>query len=239
MTFSPGQTSKTVTVLVKGDAAFEANETFTLGLSNPAGATTSGTGTGTIFDDDLPISIADATVTEGNSGTVNAVFAVTLGAASTNTVTVDYSTFDGSAIAPGDYAATSGTLTFTPGQTAKQISVPVNGDTTVESQRNLHGQPDEPVECSRFGDGGRDRRRSPTTIRRLRSRSGMRRVTEGNSGTVNASFAVTLSAASSSTVTADFATFDGSAVAARRLRGRVGHAHLHSRADGQSRSSSP
>ena len=144
--FAPGQTSKTVTVLVQGDATFEPTETLALSLSNPVDAAIDAAGRGTISDDDVPISIAGATVPEGNSGTLNAVIAVTLGGASANTVTVDYSTFDGSASAPDDYAATSGTLTFTPGQTAKQILVPVNGDTTVETNEIFTVNPHQPVE---------------------------------------------------------------------------------------------
>lgn len=53
LTFAPGETSKTITVVVLGDTATEANETFTVLLSNPVGATVvDGTGTGTITDDE-------------------------------------------------------------------------------------------------------------------------------------------------------------------------------------------
>lgn len=85
-------------------------------------------------DDPSPtLSIADVTVTEGNSGSANAVFTVTLSAASGQTVTVQYATADGTATAGTDYTATSGTLTFLPGETSKTISVPVLGDPTVEA----------------------------------------------------------------------------------------------------------
>jgi len=46
-------------------------------------------------------------------------------------VTVSYATADGTATAGSDYVATSGTLTYTPGQTAKGIPVTVNGSTTI------------------------------------------------------------------------------------------------------------
>jgi chitinase len=215
LTFSPGQTSKTVNVLVNGDTAVETNETFRVVLSDPTNASIfgSGIGTGTITDDDAPtVSIANATVTEGNSGTVNAVFAVTLSAASASTVTVDYSTFDGSAAAPADYAATSATLTFAPGQTAKQIIVPVSGDTAVETTETFTVVLANPANATISGSGiatgtitNDDSLPTLTIVERT--------VTEGNSGTVNAAFAVTLSAVSASTVTVDYATFDGSAVA--------------------------
>lgn len=53
VTFAPGQTSATVSVLVSGDTTAESNETFTVNLSGPVNATISGAaGTGTITDDD-------------------------------------------------------------------------------------------------------------------------------------------------------------------------------------------
>ena len=78
------------------------------------------------------LSISDVTVTEGNSGTTTATFTVSLSAASASTVTVNYATADGTATAPADYAAQTGNLSFTAGQTSKTIAVVVNGDTAVE-----------------------------------------------------------------------------------------------------------
>ena len=72
------------------------------------------------------------TVTEGNAGTTAATFTVTLSAAATFPVTVNYATANGTATAGSDYTAASGTLTFAPGQTSKPITVTVNGDTAVE-----------------------------------------------------------------------------------------------------------
>lgn len=78
------------------------------------------------------ISIADVSVVEGNSGsTTMAVFAVTLSEPGSGT-SVIYTTADGTAIAPGDYTATSGTLTIVDGQSSGTISVPVIGDTVFE-----------------------------------------------------------------------------------------------------------
>jgi hypothetical protein len=78
------------------------------------------------------LSINDVSVNEGQIGTTNAVFTVTISAASTQTVTVNFSTANGTATAGSDYVAQSGVLTFTPGQTSKTITVLVNGDTVVE-----------------------------------------------------------------------------------------------------------
>jgi hypothetical protein len=77
------------------------------------------------------VTIGDATVAEGNASTTLS-FPVTLSAASTLPVSVGYATADGSATAPADYAAASGTLTFSPGEAAKAITVTVVGDTAVE-----------------------------------------------------------------------------------------------------------
>jgi hypothetical protein len=83
----------------------------------------------TIDTSGLLLSISDAVVTEGQSGTTTANFTVTLSATSGSTVTVAYSTADGTATAGSDYTATSGTLTFTPGVTTQPIAVTVTGDT--------------------------------------------------------------------------------------------------------------
>jgi hypothetical protein len=53
------------------------------------------------------------------------------------TVTVDYSTSDGTATAPGDYDSTSGTLTFYPDEAALPIPVPIVADETAESNETL------------------------------------------------------------------------------------------------------
>ena len=72
------------------------------------------------------LSVADATVREATGATMD--FAVTMSRASASTVTVDYLTNDGTATAGADYTATSGTLSFAPGETAKTVSVPVLDD---------------------------------------------------------------------------------------------------------------
>jgi hypothetical protein len=78
------------------------------------------------------LAINDLSLPEGNSGTTNAAFTVTLSAPTADTVTVSYATANATATAPGDYQAASGTLTFNPGETTKTIIVLINGDTTDE-----------------------------------------------------------------------------------------------------------
>jgi len=139
-TIPAGSSTYTFTVLVNGDLLNEASETFFVNVTNVVNAVVvDGQGVGTIVNDDpLPsLSINDVTVVEGNAGTTNAVFTVTLSAASGQTVTVNYATADGTATQPADYTSTSGTLTFTPGQTTQTITVPVVGEVVPEANETF------------------------------------------------------------------------------------------------------
>ena len=138
LSFAPGETSKTVSVNVVGDTAFESNESFTVALSGASSNATiqTASATGTITNDDAQpapptLSISSVSALE-NTGTF--VFVVTLSAASTSTVSVRFATANGTATAGtrGDYTSTSGTLSFSPGQTSRTISVSVRNDTTIE-----------------------------------------------------------------------------------------------------------
>jgi glucose/arabinose dehydrogenase len=138
LTFAPGETSKILPVPVIGDSTVEPDETFTLNLSSPTNATIAiAQGTGTILNDDQPqpvptLAVDNITITEGNTGTTNAVFTVTMTGFSDSPVNVSYATADGTAIAGSDYTATSGGLTFNPNDRTKTITVPIIGDTTLE-----------------------------------------------------------------------------------------------------------
>ncbi len=139
-TIPAGNSTYTFTVQGNGDALNEPSETFFVNVTNVTGAVVvDGQGVGTIVNDDpLPsLSINDVTVIEGNAGTVNAVFTVTLSAASGQTVAVNYATADGTAVAPGDYTANTGTLNFTPGQVTRTITVLVNGETVPEANETF------------------------------------------------------------------------------------------------------
>ena len=126
LTFGFGETSKTVSVPIINDNAPEPSETFTLQLSSPLGGTiTDGTGLGTITDTDRRISVNDRSVNEGAG---SATFTVSLDAAATLPVTVDYATANVTATAPADYTSTSGGLTFAAGQTTKTVTVPIIDD---------------------------------------------------------------------------------------------------------------
>ena len=132
LTILPGATSNTVLVPVKGDTLDEIDETYDLNLSSASGATISDSrGVGTITDDDPSptLSVTDASRTETN-GAVN--FTVRLSKASGRDVSVKYATADGSARAPGDYVATTGTVTIPAGSTSRTAAVQIREDSLDE-----------------------------------------------------------------------------------------------------------
>jgi hypothetical protein len=87
------------------------------------------------------VSIADAVANEGS----DAVFTISLGQAATATVSVDWATQDGTAVAGSDYAASSGTVTFAPGETTKTVAVPVTADGQDEPSENFAVNLSNPV----------------------------------------------------------------------------------------------
>ncbi|WP_420592510.1 Calx-beta domain-containing protein [Robiginitalea biformata] len=139
-TLPAGQSSVNIPVTVLGDEKAEQNETFTVVLSNPQGGfIAQGTGTGTILNDDVNrISIGDVTQNEGNSGTTNFIFTVTVddGAVALQQIDFEYDTFPSGAnpATPGeDYVSVSnGSGSIAAGETSTTISVTVNGDTDLE-----------------------------------------------------------------------------------------------------------
>jgi len=94
------------------------------------------------------ISIADASIAEGNSGTSTLSFAVSLSSGSTKPVSVAFATADGSATAPGDYAAAKGSITFQPGQKTKAIAVSVVADAVMEQDESFSVTLSTPVNAA-------------------------------------------------------------------------------------------
>jgi len=211
VTFLPGETEQTVVVDVVGETLNEFDESFTVTLSSPVYATIEdGEAIGTVTDDDNPaLSITDVSVVEGAAETTGeAVFTVTLSEASTETVTVNFTTADGSAAAGTDYQTYSGTLTFSPGQTEQLIAVTVVGDGDAEINEmftvDLSGAVnadlgDAQGAATIVGDDGPLLAISDSQL------------VEGDTGTSYLSFTVTLSAAAASDVQVSYATLDGTA----------------------------
>jgi hypothetical protein len=193
----PGTITKTISNNIIADNTFELDETFFVNLSNATNATiVDAQGQATIANDDPQptISIAASSRLEGAQGTSsNASFEVKLSNPSFQTITVSFATADGTATAGNDYAATSGTVTFNPGETTKPIDVEVKGDNIDEINEaflvNLSNPTNATIATVQAAGTILDDDGPTMSIDSVS-------VTEGNSGFVNAVFTVTLSAPS-------------------------------------------
>ena len=194
VSFATGESSKTVTVMVNGDVAGEADETFLVNLSDPVGATIAdGSGQGTIVNDDSSFAVNDVTVTEGNSGTKAAAFTVTRSGATGGPASVLWFTSNKTASAPSDYVAVPSTkLDFAVGETTKTVSVTVNGDTAVEANETFYVRLSGPTGATVADSLGIG---TITNDDAASFAVNDVTVTEGNSGTKAAAFTVTRSGA--------------------------------------------
>src|SRR5687767_4381592 len=157
------------------------------------------------------ISVRDAVVSEGNSGTTQATFVVALSAATSQSVSFSFATANGTATAGSDYVAASGALSFAPGEVEKPVVVLVNGDTVDEAQEtfflDISNVQNATVSSSR-GNGFIVDDDGPTVSINDVS------VTEGNSGTKAAIFTLTLSGPSVEAIAVRAVTTQGTATAA-------------------------
>jgi hypothetical protein len=133
----PGNLTNHFAIWVNGDTTIEDNETFGVTVWNVVNATVAadGPGVGTITNDDKPVlTIADAAITEGNSGTKLLAFTVALSQVAPYPVVFDLATTGaGTATAGIDYAAKSlPGLQIAPGMLGRTINITLNGDTAVE-----------------------------------------------------------------------------------------------------------
>ncbi|MDZ7953731.1 Calx-beta domain-containing protein [Nostoc sp. DedQUE09] len=215
ITFNPGETSKVISIGVIGDNKAETNETFSVNLSAAANAAIADSlGVGNIIDDDNQptITISDVSIIEGDTGTTtNANFTISLSNPSSQQVTVNYNTSDGTAqVADSDYNSASGTITFNPGETSKTLSIGVIGDNKAETNEtfsvNLLGATNAAIADS-LGIATiiNDDNQPTITISDIS-------VIEGNIGTTtNANFTISLSNPSSQQITVNYNTSDGTA----------------------------
>jgi len=131
-----GQLTGTFTVGIIGDVAPEANETVIVALSNASGGAiiATPTATGTILDDDGPISvnIFNNAVPEGCENLTPFTFSVQLSRPAVTPISVNFQTANGTATAGSDYQAATGTLNFGPGQGQQTFQIQVIGDQNVE-----------------------------------------------------------------------------------------------------------
>ncbi len=160
------------------------------------------------YEANASLSVNDVTVAEG---TANAVFTVTLAPASSQTVTVGYSTADGTAVQGSDYTSTANTLSFPAGTTSRTISVPVIGDARDENAETFVVNLWSPVNATiadSQGVGTITDDDPPPTV----SISDCT-VQEGDAGASACGLTVSLSTPSGKTVTVSYATANGTATA--------------------------
>ena len=137
LTFAPGEIIKTVSVPIINDAAVEKVENFRLVLSAPSANAkiSDNSAIASIIDNDAPagvpvVSINDFVVDEASK---EATFVITLNKPSTSVVSMNYATQNGSAVGGSDFTATSGSLNFAPGETAKTVKVTLVNDIVTEA----------------------------------------------------------------------------------------------------------
>lgn len=139
LTFDPGAINGAIPISVIGDLLDEIDETLTLEIGSPQGATIGqATAVGTILDDDLPaVAVDDVTITEGDAGSQDAVVTLTLSTPGLEAVELDVATADGSATAGLDYTAVAETVSFVPGEVSATVAVPVLGDVLLEPDQTF------------------------------------------------------------------------------------------------------
>jgi len=205
-----GATSATYQVVVNGDTAAEIDEAFSFVVGNVVGPVSvlEEVGTGTIVNDDGPVpnlSIGDASVTEGDSGSKQLAFTVSLSFASASAVTFEIATANGTALAGSDYVAKAlAADSIAPGQTSKTYHVTIKGDTTAEANEVFyldlyHASGAALVDDTGVGTITDDD--SPTLS------IDNAYMTEGDSGTKSMVFTVSLSRPAASPVEFDFVSY--------------------------------
>lgn len=157
--FAIGETQKTIDIPIHGDTVIEADELFVIRLSNATGNAVLS------YDPLLPpqveistdepfamVSIADVGQREGDNGTSEMLFTVTIDAVAGDPVTMNYVTVDDSALQGEDYVAASGSVSIPAGQTQATIAVSVNGDTDNEYDEAFIVQLSNVTQNAEFAD---------------------------------------------------------------------------------------
>lgn len=214
-----GELTQTISIPVNGDTSVEPNENFVVNLTNlvdGTGVTTLSDAQGqvTITNDDseITINLAAASLTEGDSGTANMDFPVSLSANAPSNASVPFTVTAGSASAPADYTTLSGTVNLVSGSSTAIASVTVVGDLLDENNETLTVTLGAPPAGYVVGTGGAlgtiiDNDAPPTLSLNAPS------VVEGDVGSTPMNFIATLSAASSFDISFSRATSNGTAQA--------------------------
>jgi cysteine-rich repeat protein len=212
-TIPAGTLSRTFAVTTQGDTAVEANETFTVDLSNASTGIADAQAIGTIVNDDGPtLSVSDVKVVEGNSGQAKAIFVVRLSQAAAVPVTYSIATSNASALAGSDYITRSLNGESIPaGSLVRNFIINVNGDSLVEANENFVANLSNATGASIF-----DAQATATILNDdgPTLSIGDATTTEGASGLTTLVFTASLSQAATAPVNFSLATADGSATVA-------------------------
>lgn len=225
LTFSPGETAKTITVALVNDSIPEADETFGLQLGAISGKAATavtlahGSGVATIVHNDLaPLALPALSVSNPSAGEADGYvdFVVTLNAPSTSTVSVNYTTSNNTT-SYSDYASASGALVFAPGVTSQVVRVALVDDNLIEPSETFRLSLSNPVNAtlaSGSGTGGTATIIDNDTLADTVNRASLtvQDVTV-NEAAGTATFALVLSKAVSSAFSVAWNTLDGSATA--------------------------
>ena len=159
LTFAIGEKSKTVTIPILGDTQVEGNEVVNLTLSNPTNGGTLGAGRTSLLvitDNDAYGSLAFKTLTftVGESGPT-ATITVTRTGNTAYAVGASYATSNNTATEGQDYVATSGTLSFAPGQATRTFTIPIINDTAQDGNESVNLTLSNPTGGVVLGQGKR------------------------------------------------------------------------------------
>lgn len=149
VTFQPGAMAATALVAVKGDTRIESDEQFYVTLSNPVGATIAdGLAVGRILDDEsdagTSLSVGDVSIVEGDMGRRKLAFTVTLSGPAAGAVSATYATVAGTAMG-ADFVGATGSVSLTPTQRSKVVTVLIKGDLAAEPGEDFVLQLSDPV----------------------------------------------------------------------------------------------
>lgn len=206
LSFLSGETAKTISVPTVDDAVYEGPEAFTVALSAPSGGAVidNSVGTVSVSDNDVAPSfaISNASVTEGGA----IIMTVSKSGSTDKSLSVNYGTSNNSAIAPGDYAAASGVLTFLPTDMSKTVSISTIDDSIYEASETFS------VQLS--GASGGATISSPTGVGTINDNDTMPTFSVSNASVVEGSQAavtVTKSGATNVNATVSYAASGGTA----------------------------
>src|SRR5256714_4921348 len=218
LNWADGDTSdRTFTIPITDDGTYEGDETVNIALTNATGGAQigpQGTAGLTIIDNDAApaFSIDDVTHDEGDAGTTSYTFTVTKTGTTDLISTVDFATADSTATTvDGDYVATNGTLTFAPGDTTKQFTVLVNGDTKFENDETFVANLTNPTNATISDDQGVGTITNDDAPPSFSIDDVIHN--EGNTGTTSYTFTVTKTGSTALSASVDYETMDGTAVA--------------------------